>query len=451
MAPRALTDLAQDLASGRTTGRALAEAALARAADPDGEGSRVFTRIHRARALAEAAAQDGLRAHGHVASPLAGLPISIKDLFDVAGEPTPAGSAILADAPPAARDAAIVARLRAAGAVIPGRTNMTEFAFSGLGINPHYGTPLNPWDRTTGRIPGGSSSGAAVSVTDGMAAAAIGTDTGGSVRIPAALCGLAGFKPTARRVPAEGCLPLSTSLDSIGPLAPTVACCALIDAVLAGEEPVVPGAIPAAGLRLGVAQRYVLDDLEPAVAAAYQAALTRLSQAGVRLVDLPLGELEDIGAINATGGIAVAEAHAWHRDLIARHRPRYDQRVARRILGGAGIASADYIAALAMRRALQARVAAAVEGLDAWICPTVPMVAPALAPLEADDALYTRTNALMLRNPTAVNLLDGCALTLPVHRPGDAPVGLSLVGGTGGDRRLLAIGLGIEAALVQAA
>ncbi len=256
--------LAEDLAAGRTTSRALIEAALARIADPTGEGARTFVKVYSDTARAAADAQDRLRAAGYVASPLAGLPVSIKDLFDVAGERTLAGSKALDDMPPAQHDAPIVARLRAAGAVLIGRTNMTEFAFSGVGINPHYGTPGNPADRRC--IPGGSSSGAAVSVADGGAVVAIGTDTGGSVRIPAALCGIVGFKPTQERVSRAGAAPLSTTLDSIGPLANSVACCAIVDAVMASEEPVAPTPVPVEVLRLGVPQSFVLDDLAPEVA-----------------------------------------------------------------------------------------------------------------------------------------------------------------------------------------
>src|SRR5579864_3980633 len=242
--------LAADLAAGRTSSRALVETALARIADPAGEGARTFTRVYADRARAAADAQDQLRNAGYAASLLAGLPVSIKDLFDVAGEQTLAGSKALDDRPPAARDAPVVARLRAAGAVLIGRTNMTEFAFSGVGINPHFGTPGNPHDRRL--IPGGSSSGAAVSVGDGAAIVAIGSDTGGSVRIPAALCGIVGFKPTKRRIPRGGVIPLSTTLDSIGPLANSVGCCAIADAVMAGEAPSAPAPWPALGLRLGV-------------------------------------------------------------------------------------------------------------------------------------------------------------------------------------------------------
>src|SRR5215813_12058388 len=282
-------ETAADLANGRASSCDLIEAALAQIVDPTGEGAHTFVKIYGDNARAAANAQDRLRRAGYIASPLAGLPISIKDLFDVSGERTLAGSKALDDSPPAAGDAPVVTRLKAAGAVLVGRTNMTEFAFSGVGINPHYGTPGNPHDRS--RIPGGSSSGAGVSVPDGMAAVAIGTDTGGSVRIPAAFCGLVGFKPTQARVPRDGASPLSSSLDSIGPLARSTEDCAIVDAIMAGEEPVIPEAIPVEGLRLAVPQTIMLDALEPAVAAAFERACAVLGRAGARLLDVKMPEL----------------------------------------------------------------------------------------------------------------------------------------------------------------
>ncbi|MBN9445252.1 amidase, partial [Bosea sp. (in: a-proteobacteria)] len=315
---RTLTELRDDLAAGRTTSVALTEDALARAQANDGEGARVFTKLYAERALQAARASDALRQAGFIRSPLEGLPISIKDLFDVAGDVTKAGSVALDDAPAARADAPVVDRLIAAGAVIVGRTNMTEFAFSGLGLNPHYGTPLNPFDRAAGRIPGGSSSGAAVSVSDGMAAAAVGTDTGGSVRIPAALCGLTGFKPTARRVPRDGALPLSTSLDSIGPIARSVACCAMLDAVLSGTGENLRGEASLAGLRLAVPRTVALDGMDTVVAASFEAALGILSRAGARISEIDVPEFAQLGAINSKGGFTAAEAWHWHRDLIER-------------------------------------------------------------------------------------------------------------------------------------
>ena len=444
---KTIAALAGELAARRITSQALVEDALTRIAAPSGEGARVFLRTHREVALAEAKASDALRAHGIVPSPLAGIPVSVKDLFDVAGDITRAGSRALADAAPAKADAAAVRRLRQAGAIIIGRTNMVEFAFSGLGLNPHYGTPKNPWDRATGRIPGGSSSGAAVSVADGMAAMGLGSDTGGSVRIPAALCGLTGFKPTARRVPKEGTFPLSTTLDSVGPIARSVDCCALVDSILAGEAPQVPPALPLQGLRLGVVQDYVLDGLDKAVADAFARALARLSKAGASVSDMRFESLRRLPQINRNGGLVVAEAYAVHRELLQRRKAEYDPRVASRTLRGADIRAAEYIEVLAERAALIAESARLAAPYDALLMPTVALVAPAIAPLESDDQLYGRTNLAVLRNTAVVNFLDGCALSIPCHEPGAAPVGLMLVGQSGEDRRLLALGLALESAL----
>ena len=436
--------LAADLAAGRTSSRALIEAALARIAEPSGEGARSFMTVYADSARAAADAQDCLRKVGYVASPLAGLPVSIKDLFDVAGERTLAGSKALDDRLPAERDAPVVAQLRAAGAVLIGRTNMTEFAFSGVGINPHYGTPGNPHDR--GLIPGGSSSGAAVSVGDGAAIVAIGSDTGGSVRIPAALCGLVGFKPTQRRIPRDGVIPLSTTLDSIGPLANSVACCAIADAVMAGEPAVAPAPMPANGLRLGVLQGFVLDGLAPEVASAFADACAALSRAGARVVDLPLAELNEIPAINAAGGFAPIEAYAWHKPLLARRGTEYDPRVRTRIERAGGMSAADYVDLCAARADLIARIAPHTAPFDALLMPTVAITAPPIAAFERDED-YRHLNALILRNPAAINFLDRCAITIPIQQAGAPPVGLTMIGEHGGDRRLLALARGIEAAL----
>lgn len=435
------------LARGETTSAALVRDALGRAVDAQGEGARVFTHLYAGRAAREAADWDAKRRAGGPLPPLAGLPISVKDLFDVAGETTLAGSKVLASRAPARRDAEVVARLRRAGAVIVGKTNMTEFAFSGLGINPHYGTPLNPWDRPARRIPGGSSSGAAVSVTDGMAAAAIGTDTGGSVRIPAALCGLTGFKPTARRVPLDGAVPLSKSLDSIGPLAATVACCALLDAVLSGETPQPLAPLDAKGLRLGLPQRYVLENMDRTVARTFERAVRRLADAGAQVTEIAFAELDTLPAINAKGGFAAAEAWAWHRELIESAGREYDPRVAVRIRRGAAIDAAEVAELHTRRAAFQSRALEIVAPFDALALPTVPIVAAPLAPLEADDAEYSRVNMLTLRNPTVGNFLDWCGLSIPCHAPGEAPVGLMLLAPGGADRRLLALGAGLERAL----
>jgi aspartyl-tRNA(Asn)/glutamyl-tRNA(Gln) amidotransferase subunit A len=442
-----LKDLAADLAAGKTTSEKLTEEALARIEDPKGEGSRTFTSVFSDAARAEAKASDALRATGIVPSPLAGIPISVKDLFDIRGKVTMAGSVARKDEPAATADAPAIARLRAAGAVIVGLTNMTEFAFSGLGLNPHYGTPKNPYDRATGRIPGGSSSGAAISVTDGMAAAGIGTDTGGSVRIPSALNGLTGFKPTARRVPTEGAFPLSWSLDSIGPLARSVACCALLDAIMAGEtrKPVKP--FPIKGMRLVVPGTLVLDDMDEHVAKTFEAALDRLSKAGAILEEKSFEWLLEIPASNRAGGFAPTEAYAIHRDLLSRKEADYDPRVGTRIQGGAKMLAADYVILQRRRAEIQAIANAATRDYDAVLMPSVPAVAPSIASLETDDHFYHTTNMLMLRNPSLGNFLDRSAVSLPCHAAGTGPVGLMVVGETMGDAKTLAVAAGIEAAL----
>ena len=428
--------LAADLAAGRTTSRQLTEQALARIEDPKGEGKRAFVKVWRTQALAAADASDLQRKAGLVLSPLAGIPVSIKDLCNVAGETTLAGSKALDDAKPATADAPVVARLRAAGAVIVGSTNMSEFAFSGVGFNPHYGTPGNPADRK--RVPGGSSAGAAVSVADRMAVAALGTDTGGSVRIPAAVCGLVGFKPTARRVPIDGVVPLSTSLDSIGPLANSVEDCAIVDAVFAGEPISVPAAAPLAGLRFAVPKHFVMSELDPTVTAAFERACKALSAKGVAIDRIDLAELDKLPTINATGGFAAAESYAWHRDLIARRGNEYDPFVHPRIMRGKDMSATDYIELLARRADLQRRVSAITSNYDAVVMPTCAIVAPTLDEVATSDG-FVKKNMLLLRNTSVGNFLDRCGISLPCHAAGELPVGFMLMGEAMADRRLLAM------------
>jgi aspartyl-tRNA(Asn)/glutamyl-tRNA(Gln) amidotransferase subunit A len=440
---RTLTQLADDLASNRTTSRALVEECLHRIAAADGEGARVFLRVRADQARAAADLIDRERKAGRATSAFAGIPLSIKDLFDIAGETTTAGSTLLRDAPPATSDAVSVSRLLAAGFIAIGRTNMTEFAFSGLGLNSHYGTPANPYDRASKRIPGGSSSGAAVSITDGMAFGALGTDTGGSCRIPAAMCGIVGFKPTARRVPLTGAFPLSSSLDSIGPLAAAVECCAIIDGVLAGEPVGELQPLPLAGLRFAIPQSLVFDDIESEVADAFAKAIAKLTAEGALIDEIPLVELRRLPELNRKGGLAPPEALAVHRDWIAQRADVYDPRVLARIQRGREQDAADYIQLLRARTTFIESVTASVRGYDALLLPTVPIVAPTIASL-AHDAAYGRANMLALRNPSIVNFLDGCAISLPCHRHGDAPVGLMVAALRGADRRLLAIAAAIE-------
>lgn len=444
-----LASLATDLAKGRTTSRAIVEDCLAAIADPAGEGARAFVSVDAERARVVADAMDRLRSVGAHPSPFAGVPISIKDLFDIAGQPTRAASKTLSDAPPAATDAPAVARLLSAGFVLIGRANMTEFAYSGLGLNPHFGTPRSPWEREVGRVPGGSSSGGGVSVADGMAHASLGSDTGGSCRIPAAFNGVVGYKPTTRRIPRDGAVPLSTTLDSVGPLARSVACCHAIDAVLAQAPAQALLPRPVAGLRLAVPRTIVFDGLDRDVSAAFESATKRLSHAGARLEDIKVPEFADVVAMGGKGGISAAEAYAWHRERIARNGDSYDPRIRTRILRGAEQDAADYIDLLTTRKRIIATAKARLAPFDAIILPTVAVAAPRLADLAADDD-YVRINAHVLRNTNMINLLDGCALTIPIHEPGAAPVGLMIAGTADQDPAVFAIGAAIEAALAHA-
>lgn len=433
-----LLGLAAKLASGTVRSRDLVEECLARASDAQGEGARVFTAISVENARAAADGMDRLRKAGAAPSAFAGIPIGVKDLFDIAGEVTTAGSRVLASNPPAQADARAVARLRAAGFVFVGRTNMTEFAYSGLGLNAHFGTPRNPYDRSTGRIPGGSSSGAAVGIADGMFAAGLGTDTGGSCRIPASLCGIVGFKPTAQRVPREGVVPLSSTLDSVGPLARSVDCCAILDAILSGGAPATEAPFPLAGLRLGLPDCYVTDGMDDTVAAAFERAISSLGAAGAKIIRLSLDMLKETPVINAKGGLVGAEAYAWHREYLERTPQLYDPWVLQRFEAGKSQSAADYIATARARLVMIERVARVTANVDAVVMPTVPVVAPAIASLSDTDTA-NRINLFLLRNPALGNFLDRCAISLPCHRAGEPPVGLMLLGEHGADRRLLAL------------
>lgn len=424
--------------STRRTERALA--AIEAAGD---EGRRIFTRVYQQAALQAARAADERAASGITLGPLDGRIVSIKDLLDVAGEPTTAGSVALKDAPPAAQDAVVVQRLRAAGCVIIGKTNMTEFAFSGIGINPHYGTPGNAHDAS--RIPGGSSSGAGVSVVRGMAEIAIGTDTGGSIRIPAALAGIAGFKPTQARVPRSGALPLSYTLDTIGPLAASALDCARTDAVLAGKPWQPLPARQASGLRIGVPRGWLLSDADAEVLAAFERVLGTLSRAGARLADLQLDEwLMAPARVQQGGSLASAEAAHVHRELLARSPELLDPRVLARIQPGQSVPAPHYVGVLQARAQLQREFDAQLLDVDLLALPTVPILPPRIDELTKDDAAFMRANALVLRNPSVFNFYDLPALSLPAGRAAGLPFGLMLVAQRGRDRELLALAAALQ-------
>jgi aspartyl-tRNA(Asn)/glutamyl-tRNA(Gln) amidotransferase subunit A len=440
-----VAQLAADLAAGRTSSRELVEQALAKINDRAGEGSRAFLKVY-AGAREEADHADRLRKAGVRRSAIDGLPVSLKDLYDVAGEVTRAGSRVRENASPAKNDAGAVARLRAAGAIFIGRTNMVEFAFGGIGLNPHYGTPKNPYDRKSGRVPGGSSSGAAVGQADGMAVMSLGSDTRGSIRGPAALCGVTGWKPTASRVPRDGAFPLSFTLDSVGPLANSVACCAAYDAVLSGEAGFTQ--LPVKGMRLLLPRSSVLEDLDREVSAAFDSSLSRLSKAGAVLTEKAVPAFDRQGEYFKGGGYAGAEAYHIHRANEERIG-EYDPRVGKRVLLGKSISASDYLALGDLRVQFMREIEALAAPFDAILMPTVPCIAPTIAQTDASDEDYFRWNTRILRNNGLINFLDGCAASLPCHEPGAAPVGLMVCGTAGTDRRTLAVAAAIEQALAR--
>jgi aspartyl-tRNA(Asn)/glutamyl-tRNA(Gln) amidotransferase subunit A len=438
-----LASLADDLENGRTSARKLVDECLARIADSSGEGVRTFLHVDAEAAIEAAEAMDRLREVKAAPSPFAGIPVSIKDLFDIKGQVTRAGSRALEDSAPAEADAPVVARLRRAGFIVIGRTNMTEFAYSGIGINPHYGTPKSAWRRDVGHVPGGSSSGAAVSVVDRMAHGALGTDTGGSCRIPAAYNGIVGFKPTQRRVPLDGGVPLSFTLDSFGPLGRTVGCCAVLDAVLANEAIVPLQPRPIKGMRLAVPTTVALDELDDEVARTFERALETLSRQGALIERIAVPEFLDVGMMNTKGGFAAAESFAWHRYLIVSHGDVYDPRVSLRILRGESISAADYIDLLEARKSLIARATVRLAPYDALVLPTTANTPPRIADL-ADDKAFMKANLLSLRNCTLINMIDGCAVSLPCHREGEVPVGLMVAASGGSDRRVFELAAAME-------
>ncbi|MBP6345507.1 amidase [Neisseriaceae bacterium CLB008] len=434
-----ITSVQSLLANGKVNSVELAQESLQKIKQHHQEGGKAWVSVDEAAVLAQAEAADAQRRAGYVASPLAGIPVSIKDSFDVKGEVSAAGSKLFAQQGAATEDAPAISALRAAGAVLVGRTNMSEFAFSGLGYNPHHGTPCHP--ERPEAIAGGSTSGGAVSVAGGMVLAGLGSDTGGSLRIPAAFCDVVGFKPTAARISRKGVVPLSHSFDSIGAITHSVRDCGLVDAALSGQAHALTAA-PLAGLRLFVTEDYVLDQLAPAVAAAYSRSLTKLSQLGARIVPFAFSELHRIPEINAAGGLTAAEVWSEHQDFFDEVRAEYDPLVATRIERGRHISAGDYLRVQQQRAGLIELAQSRLAYADAWLMPTVAIEPPQLADL-ADEARFFSLNALALRNTTVLNFLDGCAVSLPLGQG----LGLSVGGMAGQDEHILNVALSIEQAL----
>jgi len=444
-----LTQARRQLVERVASAQGLMERSIDAAQAPRAKPAFVATAFTAGRAAATAA--DRAIAAGRDPGPLAGLAVSIKDLFDVAGETTTAGSTILRDATPAAEDAPAVARLRRAGAALIGRTHMSEFAFSGVGLNPHVPVLANPATLdldATARVPGGSTSGGAASVAAGAAWAALGSDTGGSIRIPAALQGLVGFKSTARLVPIDGAVPLAPTLDTVSAMTRSVRDAVVVHEIIAARTVRRPPR-PLAEWRFAVPTRLMLDGLDRTVARAFERSLATLSSSGAHIETIDLAPLAEIALLNANGSFAAAESWAFHRRWIVEREAEYDRRVAARIRRGETMSAADYLDLVAARREWIATMGRALQGFDALLSPTVPVVAPPLAPLVDDDEAFFVANNLLLRNPSSVNFLDGCALSLPCQRDDELPVGLMVWHGAGHDDDVLAAGLEIEAALAD--
>ena len=408
-------------------------------------------------ALEPAGASPLLETSGLMNTTLKGLAFSVKDLFDVAGSPTLAGSKVLQGQAAAEADCAAVARLKQAGGAFLGRTNMVEFAFSGVGINPHYGTPA-AWDarfdkpilsQGKSHVPGGSSSGAAVSVATGAAFIGLGSDTGGSIRIPAALNGLVGFKNTARRVPTEGAVPLSTTMDTVCAMTRSVRDAILAHEILSARH-VARSKRPLSNYRLVVPGSLMFDGMDAGVQKAWERSLSRLSKAGAQLIDSPLTEINELAGLLVTGGFSAAESYTWHRHLLAKDEAAYDPRVAARILRGANMKAFEYLDLQKGRAEWIQRMQSALNSFDAAISPTVPIYGPTIESVapgkERDDAFFA-VNGLLLRNTSLVNMLDGCALSLPMHEAEELPSSMMVWQGPMHDDAVLNISLTIEDAL----
>ena len=425
-----------------TSARERLEAALGRIDDPKGEGARACLTVYRDQANAAADAADARAKAGVSLGPLDGTIVSIKDLFDVAGEVTRVGSKVFAEeGKPATADAPVVRRLRAGGAVVVAKTNMSEFAYTGIGANPHFGTPGNPADRK--RVPGGSSSGAAVAAADGMCEIAIGTDTGGSCRIPGALCGIVGYKPSRQRIPTTGAFPLSYSIDSIGPIARSVEACARADAVMANETYVPLEPVSLNGLRIGAVVGYPIENLDETVDLKFSDAVARLNKAGAHISEEKLSLLDDMAQVNSKGGVQPAEAFSIHRDLLSRRADAIDPNVKVRLERARTVSAADYIDMVRERARLIRSMDDRIADVDVLAWPTTPMVAPTMQEVAAPDE-FARKNAMLLRNTVIVNFFDLCAMSVPIPRGSGLPAGFMLVARNGQDQRLFRIAAAIE-------
>nr|WP_213395713.1 amidase family protein [Yoonia sp.] len=431
-------DLGRGIAAGVIDPVALTELYLA-AIDAHEHRDRIYARVTHDRARAEAKAAAARAASGFRRGPLDGVPVSWKDLFDSAGIGTEAGTALLAGRVPT-RDAKVLETATAAGLVCLGKTHMSEIAFSGLGLNPITATP--PCVNDAGAVAGGSSSGAAASVAFGLAAAGIGTDTGGSVRIPAAWNDLVGLKTSHGRLSLEGVVPLCLTFDTVGPLCRSVEDAALLLAVLEGSRPVDLGGADLAGMRLMVLDTIVPEDMRDAPRAAFAASVAKLQAAGAQIEHRYFSQLFD--AFNVAGNLYAAESYGWWRDLVEAHPEKMFPQILERVRGGKTVSGPDFVAGWNILRQIRKDYAAETAQFDAVIMPTAPLLPPDAARLLTDDAYYKSENLLALRNTRVANLLDVCSITLPT---GVASCGIMFNGQTGGEAGLLRLAAAAARAL----
>mmetsp|Transcript_3682 Transcript_3682/g.13247 ORF Transcript_3682/g.13247 Transcript_3682/m.13247 type:complete len:471 (+) Transcript_3682:311-1723(+) len=419
----------------------------------EGEAS-AFTNLYKQKAVSRSKSLDDLLKAQGPTGPLHGIPVSIKALFDVKGDVTDAGSLALMGSPPARENAEIVDRLENAGAVIVGKNHMSELAFTSTGYNPNFLTPRAPFDRKTGRLPGGSSSGSGVAVADGHVAAAIGTDTGGSVRIPAAWCGVTGFKPTSRFIPMKGCRPLAPSFDSIGPLARSVDDCWRVYQVLAGVEQSPLDAVSVQSMRLAVPApgSLFLSGMDPEVAKAFDASVDFLREHGVDVTELDLRMMER--TLDLITVLSFTESTASNWDVLSEERMRdhtdeniMDSVVRERLEDGASQSAADYIRALQTSERLRNGLNEICGAVDAIIIPTVPVLPPPIEDVLATPKGLQSISHISSRNTRPANFLNRPAVSLPCHLPGEAPVGVQIMGHSGQDKHCLEVAKTVEMVL----
>ncbi len=444
-----LRELSATLQSGQTRATRLVEQALEHAH----LSKSIFTAINPG-LINLAYSIDRARNKTQSLTPLAGIPIALKDLFNIRNEKTMAGSVVRKHyAQPEAADAEVVAPLRAAGLLFFGRTNMSEFAFSGIGKNPHYGTPLSIWDRDTGRLPGGSSSGSGVAVAEGIVSAALGSDTAGSCRIPAAFNGVVGVKPSFGRMSLNGIFPLSPTLDAPGPLAVDVDSCFILDQLMCGNikpDSALPKLVPfdLKQLKLVIPQAGVMDNLDPEVQTAFDISIDALMAAGAKVHHAPLPVLDHCDDFFIERPVVPYEAWQNHRELLEKHLEEYDPFVGKRMLAGSSISAEEQQNRYRERQTIVDAFNQQFMSLqaDALLYPTVACIPPAITETEDEDDAR-RVNLHCLRNTATVNYFDGCSISLPCHQSGEAPVGLMLSAANGSDEKLYRMAAAIEAAL----